>query len=59
MEDRSDTELNVVRRELATAYLADPRLRILDVALLLGYSDHSAFTRAYKEWTGSPPKALR
>lgn len=53
------TELTVVRRELATAYLADPRLRILDVALLLGYSDHSAFTRAYKEWTGTAPKEIR
>jgi len=49
------SELNLVRQELATSYLQDPRLRIVDVALLLGYSDHSAFTRAYKEWTGVAP----
>jgi len=52
-------ELNLVRRELATSYLQDPRLRITDVAMLLGYSDHSAFTRAYKGWMGTAPKTGR
>lgn len=53
------TELNVVRHELAVSYLRDPRLQIVDIALLLGYSEHSAFTRAFREWTGKTPKQVR
>ncbi|ONG41499.1 AraC family transcriptional regulator [Alkanindiges hydrocarboniclasticus] len=52
-------ELNMVRHELARFYLQDPRLQIVDIALLLGYSEHSAFTRAYKEWTGHTPQQER
>lgn len=52
-------ELNLIRHELATSYLSDPRLQIVDIALLLGYSEHSAFTRAYKEWTGKTPNEIR
>lgn len=52
-------ELNIVRRGLADAYLRDPGLQIVDIALLLGYSEHSAFSRAYKEWTGLPPQQMR
>lgn len=53
------TELNLVRHELAVSYLGDPRLQIVDIALLLGYSEHSAFTRAFREWTGMTPKEVR
>lgn len=53
------TELNVVRHELAVSYMRDPRLQIVDVALLLGYSEHSAFTRAFREWTGRSPQETR
>ncbi len=52
-------QLILVRKELAEAYLADRRLQIVDVALLLGYSEHSAFTRVYREWTGSSPREAR
>lgn len=52
-------ELNLVRHELAVAYLRDPRLQIVEIALLLGYSEHSAFTRAFKEWTGKAPQEVR
>ena len=45
-------ELAQVRRQMAEAYLRDTRLSIADVALLLGYSEHSAFSRSFKEWTG-------
>lgn len=47
------------RRHLADDYLADPRLRLAEIALLLGYSEQSAFTRAYRRWTGRTPKAMR
>jgi AraC-like DNA-binding protein len=53
------TELSLVRRELAVSYLRDPRLQIVDIALLLGYSEHSAFTRAFRDWTGESPQAVR
>ena len=36
-----------------------PGLGIAEVALLLGYSEQSAFTRAFKRWTGVTPKAFR
>lgn len=52
-------ELNVVRYQLALSYLRDPRLHILDIAMLLGYSEHSAFTRAFKEWSGQTPQHAR
>ncbi|ERO65708.1 MULTISPECIES: AraC family transcriptional regulator [Pseudomonas] len=52
-------ELNLVRHELALSYLRDPRLQIVDIAMLLGYSEHSAFTRAFKEWSGQTPLEAR
>ncbi|MFN4327435.1 MAG: AraC family transcriptional regulator [Limnobacter sp.] len=48
-------ELGVVRHQLATSYLRDPRLQVVEIALLLGYSEHSAFTRAFTKWTGKSP----
>ena len=52
-------EANLVRNELAKSYLADPRLQITEVAMLLGYSEHSAFTRAFRKMNGLTPKQLR
>ena len=52
-------ELNLVRHELALSYLRDPRLQIVDIALLLGYSEHSAFTRAFREHSGITPQQMR
>ncbi len=52
-------ELNLVRYELAQSYLRDPRLQVMDVAMLLGYSEHSAFSRAFKEWSGESPQVSR
>ncbi|HEY1589499.1 MAG TPA: hypothetical protein VGG00_07175 [Rhodanobacter sp.] len=31
----------------------------LDVAQLLGYSEHSALTRSYRQWTGLTPQRWR
>lgn len=52
-------ELATVRRQMADAHLRDSRLSIADVALLLGYSEHSAFSRSYKTWTGVSPDQQR
>lgn len=48
-----------VRRELAERYLADATLDLTDIAFLLGFSEQSAFQRAYKRWTGKTPAAVR
>lgn len=52
-------ELAAVRKQMAEAYLADHRLTLSDVAQLLGYSEHSAFTRRFRADTGCSPKAWR
>jgi AraC-like DNA-binding protein len=43
-----------VRRELAMRYL-DDNLSIAEVSFLLGFSEPSAFFRAFKRWTGVTP----
>lgn len=52
-------ELNVVRYELAQSYLRDPRLQLAGVAILLGYSEQSAFNRAFRHWSGRTPREVR
>ncbi len=47
------------RRALANSYLEDPRLAVFEVALLLGYSEPSAFFRAFRRWTGKTPQEFR
>jgi len=47
------------RRDLAMRHLEDPRLSITDVTFLLGFSQQSAFTRAFRRWTGASPSAYR
>ncbi len=45
-----------VRRELAHEYLSDQRVSLTEVALRLGYSELSAFSRAFRQWTGESPQ---
>lgn len=62
LKDEGTTFADVVddvRRELATLYLAEPRLAVYEVALLLGYSEPSAFFRAFRRWTGRTPHDYR
>ena len=47
------------RRDLAMRHLEDPRQSITDVTFLLGFSQQSAFTRAFKRWTGMAPSEYR
>lgn len=51
--------LEHTRRELALRYLEDKSLSLTDIALLLGYSEQSAFNRAFKRWYEQPPKSYR
>jgi AraC-like DNA-binding protein len=47
------------RREAAQTYLADATLSIAEVTYLLGYSEPTAFHRAFKRWHGTTPQAFR
>lgn len=51
--------LDQVRKEMAMAYLKEPNINLYDTAFLLGFSDQSSFTHAFKRWTGSTPTAYR
>jgi AraC-like DNA-binding protein len=48
-----------VRMELARMYLADGRLAVFEVAFLLGFSEPSAFNRAFRRWTNLSPRDYR
>jgi len=45
--------------ELAEQHLRDPRLSLAEVSALLGYTEQSAFSRAFKRWRGQTPLAWR
>jgi AraC-like DNA-binding protein len=51
--------LDEVRHKLALRYLADPMLSLGQIAVLLNFSDASAFYRAFKRWTGRVPGDYR
>lgn len=48
-----------LRLELARSWLGQPELTLDEIALMLGYSDATAFGRAFRRWTGSPPGEWR
>lgn len=47
-----------LRRRMALEYLRND-YNFLDIAMMLGYSEQSAFHRAFKRWTGMPPSKYR
>jgi AraC-like DNA-binding protein len=47
------------RRSLADAYLGEGVLSHAEIAYLLGFSDQSSFSRAYRRWAGTTPRAFR
>ena len=44
------------RKALATEYVHDHDLSLSQIAYMLGFSDQSNFSRAFKRWTGSSPR---
>ncbi len=51
--------LHRARMQLATQYLTNPRMRITDVAQMLGYNSIGAFTRWHAKAFGAPPLKWR
>jgi len=51
--------IDATRRDLAVSYLRQHHLPISEIALLLGYSELSAFSRAVRRWTGVSPTQVR
>ena len=51
--------LENLRSDLAERYLSDEPLSISQIAWLLGYQEVSAFTHAFKRWTGKTPREAR
>jgi AraC-like DNA-binding protein len=48
-----------VRTDLATQFMRDQELSLLDVALMLGFSEQSSFQRAFKRWFDKTPGQYR
>ncbi|WP_371998878.1 AraC family transcriptional regulator ligand-binding domain-containing protein (plasmid) [Tistrella mobilis] len=48
-----------LRRDLACSLLRRTELSLADIAERLGFSEPSAFQRAFRQWTGQPPARWR
>jgi AraC-like DNA-binding protein len=48
-----------LRRDLAIGYLSHSDRTVMDIALELGFSERSAFHRAFRKWTGASPGEFR
>lgn len=51
---RADVRMQVAMRHLTTTHISIDR-----IATLVGYSDQAAFTRAFRQWKGETPAAIR
>jgi len=51
--------LDELRRDLSDELLSDRKLSVAEVAFLLGYSEPSAFQRAFRRWRGISPRRFR
>jgi AraC-like DNA-binding protein len=45
--------------KMAEQYITDSRIALQEISSLLGFSELSAFSRAFRRWTGQPPSAAR
>ena len=51
--------LDSTRKELAMSYINQAHISLTEIAFLLGFSEQSAFNRAFKRWTEQSPSAYR
>lgn len=54
-----DELVSAVRRRLATRYVEETERSMTEIAFLLGYSELSAFSRAFRHWVGRGPSEHR
>lgn len=47
------------RKEIAFQLMQNPTIKISEISDILGYSDLTAFRKAFKSWTNATPKAIR
>lgn len=50
---------DTIRRQLAESALREADSRMADIAEKLGFSDESAFAKAFRRWSGMSPKQFR
>jgi len=48
-----------IRRELAEQYINDSARTLTEISFLLGFSEVSSFSRAYRRWEGQSPSEAR
>lgn len=51
--------LNATRERLARHYLQKTAMPLTEIAFLLGFDEPNSFFRAFRNWTGSTPDAVR
>ena len=51
--------LEKVKKERAEYFLEQTDMSMINITFLLGYSEQSAFNRAFKKWTGLTPSEYR
>ena len=51
--------LDNTRKKLGCSYVQQPTRSVTEITFLLGFSDTSNFTRAFKSWTGLSPTEFR
>jgi AraC-like DNA-binding protein len=51
--------LDTVRQSLAHHYLRHSSMSSAEISFLLGFEDPNSFTRAFQNWTGKTPLAVR